>query len=228
MGIRCADHVTPLYPQKLALTSPTGGGRPVGIVRSRTKATEIDPLSDQNPANSPHSQWSQSWFSLGNSCYHSVQKQQTFHRMCRNTLNTTYKSVFLLFCLVMKLSLEGIWEQSAGENILVCTDVTWAKTAQSCLWLCYRLDNPRLSFQQSQEIFLCHKMSKQALGPMQCMLGIVSMCIIQRGGDETKNTPPPTAQIKNEWSYITIQISRNLTRLRVPTNHALDSHMALL
>ena len=41
MGIRCADHVTPLYPQKLALTSPTGGGRSVGIVRSRTRATEI-------------------------------------------------------------------------------------------------------------------------------------------------------------------------------------------
>jgi len=33
--------VTPLYPQKLALTSPTGGGRSVGIVRSRTKATEF-------------------------------------------------------------------------------------------------------------------------------------------------------------------------------------------
>jgi len=33
--------VTPLYPQKLALTSPTGGGRSVGIVRSRTKATEV-------------------------------------------------------------------------------------------------------------------------------------------------------------------------------------------
>jgi len=32
--------VTPLYPQKLALTSPTGGGRSVGIVRPRTKATE--------------------------------------------------------------------------------------------------------------------------------------------------------------------------------------------
>ena len=41
MGTRCADHVTPLYPQKLALTSPTGGGRSVGIVRSRTKATEF-------------------------------------------------------------------------------------------------------------------------------------------------------------------------------------------
>ena len=27
--------------QKLALTSPTGGGRSVGIVRSRTKATEF-------------------------------------------------------------------------------------------------------------------------------------------------------------------------------------------
>ena len=41
MGIRCDDHVTPLYPQKLALTSLTGGGRSVGTVRSRTKATEF-------------------------------------------------------------------------------------------------------------------------------------------------------------------------------------------
>jgi len=41
VGIRCADHVTPLYPQKLALTSPTCGSRSVGIVRSRTKATEF-------------------------------------------------------------------------------------------------------------------------------------------------------------------------------------------
>ena len=41
LRIRCADHVTPLYPQKLALTSPTGGGRSVGVVRSRTKATEF-------------------------------------------------------------------------------------------------------------------------------------------------------------------------------------------
>jgi hypothetical protein len=29
------------YPQKLALTSPTSGGRSVGIVRSRTKVTEF-------------------------------------------------------------------------------------------------------------------------------------------------------------------------------------------
>jgi hypothetical protein len=41
VGTRCADHVTPLYPQKLALTSPTGGGLSVGIVRSRTKAMEL-------------------------------------------------------------------------------------------------------------------------------------------------------------------------------------------
>jgi hypothetical protein len=31
----------PLYLQKLALTSPTSGGRSVGIVRSRTKDTEL-------------------------------------------------------------------------------------------------------------------------------------------------------------------------------------------
>ena len=41
VGTRCADHVTPLYPQKLALTSPTGGGRSVGIVRVWTKSMEF-------------------------------------------------------------------------------------------------------------------------------------------------------------------------------------------
>jgi hypothetical protein len=40
-GIRCADHMTPLYPQKLALTLPSSGGsRSVGVVRSRADATE--------------------------------------------------------------------------------------------------------------------------------------------------------------------------------------------
>jgi hypothetical protein len=36
-----SDHATPLYPQKLALTSPTSRGRSVGIVRSLTKATGL-------------------------------------------------------------------------------------------------------------------------------------------------------------------------------------------
>jgi hypothetical protein len=39
--IHRADYVIPLYPQKLAPTSPTGGGRLVGIIRSRTQATEF-------------------------------------------------------------------------------------------------------------------------------------------------------------------------------------------
>jgi hypothetical protein len=34
---RCADHITPLYPQRLALTWPTSGGRSVDIGRLRTK-----------------------------------------------------------------------------------------------------------------------------------------------------------------------------------------------
>jgi hypothetical protein len=41
VGIRRADHATPLYPQKLALTSLTSGSRSVGTVRSRTQATEF-------------------------------------------------------------------------------------------------------------------------------------------------------------------------------------------
>jgi hypothetical protein len=45
VGIRCADHAKPLYPQKLALTSPTRGGRSVGIVRLRTTATEFSSFS---------------------------------------------------------------------------------------------------------------------------------------------------------------------------------------
>jgi hypothetical protein len=41
VGIRCADHATPLYQLKLALTSSAGCGRLVGIVRLRTKTTEF-------------------------------------------------------------------------------------------------------------------------------------------------------------------------------------------
>jgi len=44
VGTRSVDHVTLLYPQKLALTSPTGGGRSVGIVCVRTKAKEFSLL----------------------------------------------------------------------------------------------------------------------------------------------------------------------------------------
>jgi hypothetical protein len=40
-AICCADLNTPHYPLKLPLTSPTGGGRSVSIVHSRTKAMEI-------------------------------------------------------------------------------------------------------------------------------------------------------------------------------------------
>jgi hypothetical protein len=42
VGIRHSDHATPLYPKKLALSSPTSGGRSVGIVRSRS--THLPPL----------------------------------------------------------------------------------------------------------------------------------------------------------------------------------------
>jgi hypothetical protein len=38
-GFRHADHV--VYPQKLAITSPTSGGRSVGIVRSLTQIMEF-------------------------------------------------------------------------------------------------------------------------------------------------------------------------------------------
>jgi hypothetical protein len=41
MGIRFADHATPSTRKRLALTSPTSGGRSVGIVRLRSTATEF-------------------------------------------------------------------------------------------------------------------------------------------------------------------------------------------
>jgi hypothetical protein len=47
-GIRCADHATSSIRKKLALTSPTGGGRSVGIVRLRTKGHEVQFSSLQN------------------------------------------------------------------------------------------------------------------------------------------------------------------------------------
>jgi hypothetical protein len=37
VGIRCADHATPLYPRKLALTLLTSGSRLVGIVSMQAR-----------------------------------------------------------------------------------------------------------------------------------------------------------------------------------------------
>jgi hypothetical protein len=39
VGIRHADNVAPSISNKLAITSPTSGGRSVGIVRSQTQTT---------------------------------------------------------------------------------------------------------------------------------------------------------------------------------------------
>jgi hypothetical protein len=41
VGIRHADHVTPSIRKTLAITSPTSGGRSVGIVLSRTQTMEF-------------------------------------------------------------------------------------------------------------------------------------------------------------------------------------------
>jgi predicted metalloprotease len=42
VGIRCADHATPsIRKKKLALTSPTSGGRSVGIGGFRTKSQGV-------------------------------------------------------------------------------------------------------------------------------------------------------------------------------------------
>jgi hypothetical protein len=46
MGICCTVHVT-LYPQKLAVSSPTSSGRSVGIVRLQTTAMEFSFINIQ-------------------------------------------------------------------------------------------------------------------------------------------------------------------------------------
>jgi hypothetical protein len=40
-GIRRADHIASVYLQKFALTSPTSGGRSVGIVLSRLRPRSL-------------------------------------------------------------------------------------------------------------------------------------------------------------------------------------------
>jgi hypothetical protein len=54
---RDLDFVEPrgtLYRQTLALTSPTSGGRSVGMVRLQTQATEVKSIMDRYGRNSAH------------------------------------------------------------------------------------------------------------------------------------------------------------------------------
>jgi hypothetical protein len=49
LGIRCADHATPLYPKNVG-TTPTSGGPSVATVCSQTKATDLlIPLVPKQP-----------------------------------------------------------------------------------------------------------------------------------------------------------------------------------
>jgi hypothetical protein len=49
VGICHADHATPLYPQKLTLTSPTSSSRSVSMVCSRTKAMDFSSIQIMKP-----------------------------------------------------------------------------------------------------------------------------------------------------------------------------------
>jgi hypothetical protein len=68
VGIRCADHATPSIRNKFALTSPTSGGRSVGTVRLRTKATGFRFLvyflfnvCDSISSNTAPNEWTMKW-----------------------------------------------------------------------------------------------------------------------------------------------------------------------
>jgi len=87
VGTRCADHVTPLYPQKLALTSPTGGGRSVGIVRVRTKATEFLPKCMEATSIKSNNQF------LHTEAVRSVRKEINFDISPR--LTTSFKGLYI-------------------------------------------------------------------------------------------------------------------------------------
>jgi hypothetical protein len=68
MGIRCAAHATPSIRKKLALTSPTSGGRSIGIVRSGTKATDFSFRSVINYTKPQTAQHSLSHFTYSQWC----------------------------------------------------------------------------------------------------------------------------------------------------------------
>ena len=105
MGNRYADHVTPLYPQKkLALTSPTGGGRSVGIVRSRTKATEFITTERHN----------RSWKKTDGIClavhFDQASIHQGLHKLQRELLKyNVNKSVCIIRLLQLKVKIVTKW-----------------------------------------------------------------------------------------------------------------------
>jgi hypothetical protein len=74
-GIRCADHDISSIRKKLTLTSPTGGGRSVGIVRLRTKGhgVQVHACEDYHRTKFGRSyiEWIQKCIHLRSSCsYH--------------------------------------------------------------------------------------------------------------------------------------------------------------
>jgi hypothetical protein len=96
MGTRSADYATPL---KLALTSPTSGGRSVGIVRWRTKAPEFLFLSGgtkENTDNLNHDSLSVDRFSNVRISEHET-----------SLLSTTETPNVIRICVIIRLILRS-------------------------------------------------------------------------------------------------------------------------
>ena len=108
MGIRCADHLTPLFPQKLVLTSPTGGGRSVGIVRSRTKATEF--LYEKFGRNNESSSiWTIPDYLLNDVFRRYLRYDGDYFSLINNKFNDVYFYIFQLYIKQTSFSLQNFW-----------------------------------------------------------------------------------------------------------------------
>jgi hypothetical protein len=124
VGIRCADHATPSTRKRLALTSPISGGRSVGIVRLRTKATEFSLVLDIHASNGIRTHDPSVWVGEGSSCPrpggHQIIRLQRNPRIwnttCSSQWNRTVRHCtpsdlwFFLFFFFYFFFLFGLWD----------------------------------------------------------------------------------------------------------------------
>jgi hypothetical protein len=121
---------TPLYQQKLALTSTPSGGLPVGIVRSRNQSTKfVCPKSTKNvdkrlswglsnetsAATAHYPQQNHSFYSLSTSCVtlQFYKQNKTSINIYRN-LRTQQMSVLVLLCTSYTNCFGPYWWPSSG------------------------------------------------------------------------------------------------------------------
>jgi hypothetical protein len=124
-GNRCDDHVTPLYAQMLAITSPTSGCSAVGVVSLRTKIHEVCFF---------HVVLYECRQILWRRVSFEMNKLQNIHNSCTVLNKEVLRTIYIGLDLCISISVKGMRAQYLKRHQIVGLKPKTERVSNNYLW----------------------------------------------------------------------------------------------